>query len=92
MLVDTHAHLNFADFQKDLDKVIKRSVENDVTKIICVSSNISDSEKAIEIANLHDIDVKKYKEHLQSALEQVLDALGITFDEIKGIQKMDAFF
>jgi hypothetical protein len=25
-------------------------------------------------------------------LEQVLDALGISFEEIKGIKKMDAFF
>ncbi|MFX1302654.1 MAG: DNA-directed DNA polymerase I [Promethearchaeota archaeon] len=48
--------------------------------------------KAIELAKLQDVDTKKYKELLISALEQVLDALGITFDEIKGIKKMDAFF
>jgi len=48
--------------------------------------------KAIELAKLQDIDPKKYKELLKSALEQVLDALGISFDEIKGIKKMDAFF
>jgi len=48
--------------------------------------------RAIELVSLQDIDVKKYKEHLQSALEQILDALDITFEEIKGIKKMDAFF
>ncbi|MFX1571674.1 MAG: DNA-directed DNA polymerase I [Promethearchaeota archaeon] len=48
--------------------------------------------KAIELAKLQDIDTRKYKELLKSALEQVLDALGITFDEIRGIKKMDAFF
>ncbi|MFX1280293.1 MAG: DNA-directed DNA polymerase I [Promethearchaeota archaeon] len=48
--------------------------------------------KAIELAKLQDIDTKKYKELLTSALEQVFDALGITFEEIKGIKKMDAFF
>ncbi|MFW9828498.1 MAG: DNA-directed DNA polymerase I [Candidatus Thorarchaeota archaeon] len=48
--------------------------------------------KALELAKLQDIDTKKYKELLISALEQVLDALGITFEEIKGIKKMDAFF
>ena len=48
--------------------------------------------RAIELVKLQDIDVKKYKQLLQSALEQVLDALGITFEEIKGIKKMDAFF
>ncbi|MFX1365360.1 MAG: DNA-directed DNA polymerase I [Promethearchaeota archaeon] len=48
--------------------------------------------KAIELAKLQDIDTKKYKDLLISALEQVLDALGITYEEIKGIKKMDAFF
>ena len=48
--------------------------------------------RALELAKLQDIDTKKYKELLKSALEQVLDALGITFDEIRGIKKMDAFF
>jgi len=50
MLIDTHAHLNFPDYGKDLDKVIKRSVKNGVKKIICASSNLTDSAKAIEIA------------------------------------------
>jgi len=50
MLIDTHAHLNFPDFEKDLNEVIKRSVENGVKKIICVSSSLKDSIKAIEIA------------------------------------------
>ena len=48
--------------------------------------------KALELAKLQDIDTKKYKELLTSALEQVLDALGIIFDEVKGIKKLDAFF
>ncbi|MFX0002567.1 MAG: DNA-directed DNA polymerase I [Candidatus Hermodarchaeota archaeon] len=48
--------------------------------------------KALELAKLQDIDTAKYKELLISALEQVLDALGITYEEIKGIKKMDAFF
>ena len=48
--------------------------------------------KVIEMAKLQDIDTKKYRELLTSALEQVLDALDISFEEIKGIKKMDAFF
>lgn len=48
--------------------------------------------KAKQIASLQDIDSKKYKERLQSALEQILDALGITYDEIRGIKRIDAFF
>ena len=48
--------------------------------------------KVLELAKLQDIDIKKYKELLKSALEQVLDALDISFEEIKGIKKMDTFF
>lgn len=50
MLIDTHAHLNFKSFQKNLDQVIKRSLKAGVTKIICASSNVTDSQKAIELA------------------------------------------
>jgi len=50
MLVDTHAHLNFREYREDLDEVIKRSIKNGVIKIICVSSNLKESKKAIEIA------------------------------------------
>lgn len=50
MLIDTHAHLNFPDYEKDLDKVVARAIEVGVEKIICVSSNLADSQKAIEIA------------------------------------------
>jgi DNA polymerase I len=48
--------------------------------------------KVIEMAKLQDIDSQKYRELLKSALEQVLDALNISFEEISGIKKMDAFF
>lgn len=49
MLIDTHAHLNFPDFEKDLDQVIKGSLEKGVSQIICVSSNLQDSEKTIAL-------------------------------------------
>ena len=50
MLIDTHAHLNFKDYRDDLDQVLKRAVKEGIKKIICVSSNLADSEKAIKIA------------------------------------------
>jgi TatD DNase family protein len=49
-MIDTHAHLNFSDYQKDLDKIIKRALVAGVNQIICVSSSIKDSQKAVEIA------------------------------------------
>jgi len=49
-MIDTHAHLNFQDYEKDLDNVIDRAIKNGVNKIICASSNIADSKKSIQIA------------------------------------------
>ncbi|MCK4370548.1 MAG: DNA-directed DNA polymerase I, partial [Candidatus Lokiarchaeota archaeon] len=57
-----------------------------------IKSKGASGAKALELAKLQDIDTKKYRALLISALEQVLDPLGITYEEIKGIKKMDAFF
>ena len=53
MFIDTHAHLSFKDFT-DIDDVVKRSLENGVEKIICVSSNIADSNASIELAKKYE--------------------------------------
>lgn len=53
MLIDTHAHLNFKDYN-DLDKVIEKSIAKDVQKIICVSSNLSDSIRSIKITRKYE--------------------------------------
>ncbi|MHA1669772.1 MAG: DNA polymerase domain-containing protein [Promethearchaeota archaeon] len=73
-----------------IDAIRKTYRKGDTVKFIKIKG--PSGAKAIEIAKLHEVDIKKYKELLQSALEQVLDALGITFEEVKGIKKMDAFF
>ncbi len=49
MLVDTHAHLNFNAYKKDLDEVIKRSLENGI-EIINIGSQYETSKRAVEIA------------------------------------------
>jgi len=77
------------------DAEMIKAIKNTYSKgdsIEFIKSKGSTGAKVIELASLQDIDTKKYKELLQSALEQVLDALGITFEEIKGIKKLDSFF
>ena len=53
MLIDTHCHLNFPDYKKDLKAVINRAIKNDVKAIICASSNLADAEKAIQISKTY---------------------------------------
>lgn len=49
MLIDTHAHLNFSDYDKDRDKVIKRCLDNNVW-MINVGIDYKTSKKAIDIS------------------------------------------
>lgn len=53
MLIDSHAHLNFKAFEKDFDKIIKRSLNEDI-QIINVGSDYSTSKKAVEIAQKYN--------------------------------------
>ncbi len=49
-MIDTHAHLNFPEYKKTLDLVIQNAQKSGVEKIVCASSNVTDSVRAIDIA------------------------------------------
>ena len=55
MLIDTHCHLDFKDFDHDRDDVINRALKAGVTKIINVASSIEGSCRAVELANKYDM-------------------------------------
>lgn len=50
MLIDTHAHLDFPEFENDLSNVVHRAGEADVTRIITIGTSIESSRRAIELA------------------------------------------
>ena len=54
MLIDTHCHLDFKDFDKDRDNVIKRANAQGVKYIINVGSSIEGSERSLELAKKYD--------------------------------------
>jgi hypothetical protein len=56
-----------------------------------VKTRDSDRVKPVSIGKIQDIDTKKYQQNLQNVLEQLLDALDISWEEIKGMKKFDAF-
>jgi len=47
--------------------------------------------KPVELATNSEIDVDKYIAYLHSTFDQVLDALGLDFDEIIGLTKLERF-
>ena len=46
MLIDTHCHLDFPDFNPDRDSVIRRAVEAGVTRMIAIGTNLETSRAA----------------------------------------------
>ncbi|MFH1229920.1 MAG: TatD family hydrolase [Planctomycetota bacterium] len=53
LIVDSHAHLDFPEFQKDLPEVIARAKEHNVGYIITVGTDLKSSRRAIELANFY---------------------------------------
>ena len=55
MIIDTHCHLDFKDFDNDRDSVIDRAREKGVVRIINVGSSIEGSRHAVELAKKYDM-------------------------------------
>ena len=53
MLVDTHAHLQWANFDADRERVIGRAREVDVKYIVNIGFDLGGSKQAIELAEKH---------------------------------------
>lgn len=47
--------------------------------------------KPVELTSRNEVDVDKYIAYLHSTFDQVLDALGLSFDEIIGLTKLESF-
>lgn len=53
-LIDTHCHLDFSDFDKDRESVIKDSKDSGIVRIMNVSSSIKSCDKTLELVDSHD--------------------------------------
>ena len=47
--------------------------------------------KPVELTSRNEVDVDKYVAYLHSTFDQVLDALGLSFEEIIGLTKLESF-
>ncbi len=59
MFIDTHAHINFREYEGEIDDVLKRSFEAGVKKIVNIGSNYETSVKAVQmIKNVQNVKMK----------------------------------
>jgi TatD DNase family protein len=50
MLIDTHAHLTFPDFETDFDGMLARAAEAGVDRVITIGTSVESSRRAVELA------------------------------------------
>lgn len=83
MLIDTHTHIAFPEFDADRELVIERALEADVGKMILVGTDIESSQSAIKLAEqypflwatvgLHPHDAKDLDDPLLQGLSELAD-------------------
>jgi TatD DNase family protein len=54
MLIETHAHLDYADFAPDFDEVLQRAKDAGVTRIITIGTSLESSRRAVELAEKYE--------------------------------------
>jgi TatD DNase family protein len=52
-ITDTHAHLDFKDYKKDIEEVLSRAYDHGITKIINISSTPSSIDKTLLLTKTH---------------------------------------
>jgi TatD DNase family protein len=81
MFVDTHAHLDFPQFDSDIADTVRRAADNGVTRIINIGTSLESSRKVVDIADqfqgcyaavgVHPHDAKDVDERCLQDLEEL---------------------
>ncbi|MBN1527047.1 MAG: YchF/TatD family DNA exonuclease [Candidatus Omnitrophica bacterium] len=74
MLIDTHCHLDFSDFDLDRDAVIERAARAGVGRIINIGSSVEGTRRSVELASKYGMAYAAIGVHPHHA-ETVTDAL-----------------
>ncbi|HWB59628.1 MAG TPA: TatD family hydrolase, partial [Chthoniobacteraceae bacterium] len=69
MLIDTHAHLDYPDFQQDFDAVLQRATDAGVTRIITIGTSVESSRRAVALAEKYPMVYAAIGVHPTSVLE-----------------------
>jgi TatD DNase family protein len=83
MLVDTHCHLDFKDFDSDRDAVLRRARAAGVGATINVGSSLEGSKRAVELAGKYDLVYASAGVHPHD-IQKIDDGV---FDELKELAR-----
>ncbi len=48
--------------------------------------------KPVQLAKIDEVDSEKYIEYIRGTFDQVLDSLGLEFEDLAGVKKLESFF
>ena len=78
---DTHSHIDYPDFQQDIAGVVSRATNSGIVKIICIGTDLTSSQRAIELserfenvyaaAGWHPNDAMEAPDDIRPALRQL---------------------
>lgn len=54
MLIDTHAHLDYPEFQDDLEGTLERARQAGVSRVLTIGTDLDSSRRAIALSECHD--------------------------------------
>lgn len=74
-LIDTHAHLDYPDFEPDLDGVVARACEAGITRIITIGTGIESSRRAVALTERFPNVYAAIGIHPTNVMEEGLDFL-----------------
>lgn len=81
MLIDTHLHLDFHQYDEDRDQVIERALEAGVTQMITIGTSLATSQRAVELSDqfqsvwaavgIHPNDATEWSRDAETTLRQL---------------------
>lgn len=83
MFIDTHVHLNADQYDEDLNEVIDRALENNVTKMVVIGFDRKTIQRAIELA-------EKYEFIYAVVGWHPVDAIDCTKEDLQWIEELAA--
>lgn len=89
MLVDTHAHLFWKDFDKDLDIVIERAKKAGLERIVVPGVDVETSRRSIKIAGKYEMVVASIGIHPDYLIENPEHKIEVALGEIASLVKME---
>ena len=54
-LIDTHCHIYYDKYIEDIDQVINRAKEHNISNIICVGVDFESSKKSLDLAEKYEM-------------------------------------